>query len=260
MRAPRADAAAAGRWPRRWPASSPWWSVLLGAVSLLPAALPAARGAPGAIYTCVDATGKRLTSDRPIVECNSREQRLLNADGSVRRVVRPDMTADERAEAEAAERRVQQERTARQDAVRRDRILLGRYPDEAAHRRAREAALADVRKSAQASGQRLAALMRERKPLLDEIEFYKGRTPPLRLQQALDANTASIEAQRSLVQYEQDETVRINALFDADLDRLRRLWAGAPPGSAALHAPASTARTGLPAPSPAQPLRAMQPR
>ena len=55
----------------------------------------------------------------------------------------------------------------------------------------------------------------------------------LRLQQALDANTASIEAQRSLVQYEEAETVRINALFDADLERLRKLWAGASPGSIA---------------------------
>ena len=220
----------AARRTRRLPAA------LLAAAALLGSALPSAQAA---IYSCVDASGKRLTSDRPIVECTTREQRVHNTDGSVRRVVRPDMTADERAESEAAELRLQQERAARQDAVRRDRILLGRFPDEAAHRRAREAALADVRKAAQASEQRLAGLARERRKLQEESEFYKGRTPPLRLQQALDANTASIEAQRSLVQYEEAETVRINALFDADLERLRKLWAGTSPGSIATAASAT---------------------
>ena len=35
------------------------------------------------IYSCIDAHGKRITSDRPIPECAAREQRVLNADGSV---------------------------------------------------------------------------------------------------------------------------------------------------------------------------------
>src|SRR5438552_17019408 len=73
------------------------------------------------IYTCVDANGKRLTSDRPLPECALREQRQLNADGSVRRIVPPAMTADERAEAELKEREEAAARIARQDAVRRDR-------------------------------------------------------------------------------------------------------------------------------------------
>ena len=38
---------------------------------------------PAPIYTCTDASGKKLTSDRPIAECSAREQRVLNADGSV---------------------------------------------------------------------------------------------------------------------------------------------------------------------------------
>jgi hypothetical protein len=38
---------------------------------------------PGGIYTCIDDKGRRLTSDRPIAECNAREQQILNRDGSV---------------------------------------------------------------------------------------------------------------------------------------------------------------------------------
>ena len=104
----------------------------LGLAALLLGVPWAAVAAPS-IYSCVDAHGKRLTSDRPIAECNSREQRVLNDDGSVRRVLSPTLTADERAEAEAAERRAAEERMARQDAVRRDRTLLARFPSEAAH-------------------------------------------------------------------------------------------------------------------------------
>ena len=202
----------------------------LGLAALLLGASWAATAAPS-IYSCVDARGKRLTSDRPIAECNSREQRLLNEDGSVRRVLSPTLTADERAEAEAAERRAAEERMARQDAVRRDRTLLTRFPNEAAHQRARAAALADMEKGVLLSQQRGAALARERKPLLDEAEFYQGRPLPLKLRLALDANDAGVEAQRVLAQNQQAEAVRINASFDAELARLRRLWAGAAPGS-----------------------------
>ncbi len=183
------------------------------------------------IYSCIDASGKKLTSDRPIAECANREQKLHNADGSLRKIVPPMPTADERADAEAAERRVATERAAQQEAVRRDRNLLQRFPNEAAHRRAREAALDDVRKAVRTSEDRLKALAVERKPLLDEAEFYAGRALPAKLRQALDANDASVEAQRVLVQNQEAEVARINTAFDIELERLKRLWAGAMPGS-----------------------------
>ena len=183
------------------------------------------------IYSCVDGNGRRLTSDRPIRECLAREQRLLNADGSVRQVVPPTMTVDELAEAEAKKRQAELERAAKQDAVRRDRNLLARFPDEAAHSKAREAALDDVRKGVKFSEDRLVELQKERKPLLDEMEFYKGKKLPLKLRQQLDANDAATTAQRSLVQNQKEEIKRIDSLYDTELARLRKLWAGAPAGS-----------------------------
>jgi Domain of unknown function (DUF4124) len=183
------------------------------------------------IYSCVDANGRRLTSDRPIRECLAREQRLLNADGSVKQVVPPTMTVDELAEAEAKKRQAELERAAKQDAVRRDRNLLARFPDEAAHSKAREAALDDVRKGVKFSEDRLVELQKERKPLLDEMEFYKGKKLPLKLRQQLDANDAATTAQRSLVQNQKEEIKRIDSLYDTELARLRKLWAGAPAGS-----------------------------
>jgi hypothetical protein len=187
--------------------------------------------APAAIYTCIDASGKKLTSDRPIPACSDREQRVLNTDGSVKRIVPPSLTADERSEQEARERQIAAERAAQQDAIRRDRNLVARFPNEATHNKARAKALDDARNSVANSEKRLAALASERKPLLDEAEFYTNRQMPAKLKQQLDNNEAAAEAQRVLVQNQQAEIGRINALYDAELARLRKLWAGAPAGS-----------------------------
>jgi hypothetical protein len=205
--------------------------LLLLAVLVGPAARAQSPSPPPQIYSCIDSNGKRLTSDRPITECNSREQRVLNADGSVKRVVPPTPTDTERNDIEARERDAVMERATRQEAIRRDRNLLARFPNEAAHKKQREAALDDVRKSVKVSESRLAVLATERKPLLDEAEFYVGRTMPAKLKQQLDANDATAEAQRTLLQNQQLEVVRIDKRYDDELERLKKLWSGAQPGS-----------------------------
>ncbi|MBT9608720.1 DUF4124 domain-containing protein [uncultured Aquabacterium sp.] len=183
------------------------------------------------IYSCVDANGKRHTSDRPIAECLDREQRVLNKDGSQRQTLPPRMNAEERALAEERQRLQEQAQAAQKDAVRRDRNLMLRFPDEAAHNKAREAALDDLRRGVILSERRLQDLRDERQPLLAETEFYKGRRLPYKLKSKLEANDAQQQAQRDIIQNQNAETVRINALYDAELARLRRLWAGAAPGS-----------------------------
>ena len=186
---------------------------------------------PTSIYTCIDSQGKRLTADRPIAACAHKEQQVLNRDGSVRAVLPPTLTAEERADKEARDRAAAEARSAQADAVRRDRNLMARYPDEAAHTRAREAAADTVRLAMKASEIRLRELEAERKPLRDEAEFYKGKALPLKLKTAIDANDASMEAQRSSSINQEAELVRINKIYDAELDRLRRLWSGAQAGS-----------------------------
>lgn len=212
-------------------------------LTLFSALLSAASASPAAsIYSCVDANGRRLTSDRPIPECSTREQRLLNADGSVRRIVPPTMTADEAVEYEAKKRQEAADRIAKQDAIRRDRNLMNRFPNQAAHDKAREAALDDVRKGVSFSEDRLEELEKARKPLQDETEFYAGKKLPAQLKQKLDANEALASAQRSLIQNQKDEILRINKLYDVELAHLRKLWGGAELGSLPDISP--TARSG----------------
>lgn len=211
-------------------------ALLTGLLSLATCLPASAQG----IYTCVDTRGRRLTSDRPIIECLDREQRVMNKDGSTRTVLPPSLTADERAELEAKERRRSAERMSQQDAIRRDRMLLARYPNEAEHTRAREAALDDVRGSIKNSEQRLAELNKERKPLLDEAEFYNGKAMPPKLKQSLEFVDVAVDAHKTLVQNQEAELKRIDQLFDVELERLRKLWAGAAPGTLPVAASPST--------------------
>ncbi|MDE2145668.1 MAG: hypothetical protein KGJ24_03155 [Burkholderiales bacterium] len=185
----------------------------------------------GAIYSCIDDHGRRLTSDRPIVECIAKEQQVLNRDGSLKAIQPPTLTADERAAKEARDRAAALARAAQADAVRRDRNLLARYPDEEAHDRARQAALDTVRVAMKATAERLRELAAERKPLRDEAEFYVGKPLPMKLRAAIDANDAAVDAQREAAATQQAELDRINHLYDAELAHLRKLWAGATPGS-----------------------------
>ena len=194
-------------------------------------AQPIAGGAGNGIYSCTDDKGRRLTADRPIPECSSREQKVLNKDGSIRAVKPPTMTAEERAEKEARDRAASEARAAQADAVRRDRNLMARFPTEAAHNRSRAAALDTVRLAVRATETRLRDLAVERKPLLEEAEFYQGRPLPAKLRSQIDANDASMDAQRSAVGNQDAEFGRINKLYDIELARLRALWGGAPAGS-----------------------------
>lgn len=183
------------------------------------------------IYTCVDAKGRRITSDRPIRECVDREQKVLNADGSPRQVVGPSMTAEERAAHEEAERARMQAEAARRDAVRQDRNLMARYRNEEAHQRARESALEPMVLAIRSGERRLDVLAKERQQFTTEAEFYRGREMPRRLQLQFEQNDTAVQAQREAIEQHRAEMHRINALYDDELGRLKKLWAGATPGS-----------------------------
>ena len=212
--------------------TAPFERHLLAGLLCLGAATSAmAQPSSAQVFTCVAGNGRTLTSDRLIGECMDREQRVLSRDGTLLRIVPPSLTAEERAEKEARDRKAAAEKEAKLEAAKRDRNLLQRYANAEAHQKAREAALGDFRASMLLSEKRQSELVAERKPLLDEAEFYKGKALPAKLRQQLDANEAAATAQRDAQNNQKAEFDRINKLFDAELARLKRLWAGAAPGS-----------------------------
>lgn len=218
--------------------------VRLAGRTLLPVTLAAVGLSAQAanIYTCVNAKGQRMTSDRPIADCLDRAQELRNADGSVKKVLPPAMTAEERAAHEDRLRQEMAAEAARRDAIRLDRNLLSRYPDEPRHQKARKAALEPLHTALAATERRLTELEHDQKRLQEEAEFYKGRDLPRELKVKFGQNQAALQAQQDAAQNHQAEISRINATYEQELTRLKRLWAGAAPGSVSLPASSSAAR------------------
>jgi hypothetical protein len=180
----------------------------------------------GGIYSCVDGKGRRLTSDRPIVDCLDREQKELGTSGTVRRVVPPSYTAEERARIEEQRRVEDQERARIAEERRRERALLIRYPNQAMHDKERMEALKQLDEVIDAVKKRVTELGAQRKEIDLELEFYQSdpKKAPAWLQRKLEDNAQQVQVQNRFLSDQNLEKQRINARFDEELVKLRTLW------------------------------------
>lgn len=207
-------------------------------VIAMSAAFAANHAAAQNIYTCVDGKGRKLTADRPIAECTDRTQQELNRSGTVRRVVGPSLTAQERAVQEEKDKLAAEARAREAEDKRRDRALLLRYPSRAVHDQERVTALAQVDEVIKASNKRTAELAEQRKAIQAEFEFYAkdpGKAPPS-LKRKLEENDHSSAVQKKFIQDQEQEKKRVNQRFDEELVKLKQVWA-------MREAPASSAPT-----------------
>lgn len=200
-------------------------------------------GAVGGIFTCVDSQGRRLTSDRPIAECTDREQKELSTSGTVRRTIPPSLTAPELALKEERERKAAEEAKRQAEEKRRERAMLARYPNQAAHDAERARALNAVQEVIYAGHRRTADLQDQHKKLMVEAEFY-AKDPskmPQKLRRELEENSRNIEAQQRFLANQEEEKGRVNKRFDLELARLKELWTQLRVGPAAAPTAAASA-------------------
>ena len=223
--------------------------VLLLAGAEFAAAQP--QGASGSIYTCVDRNGRRLTADRPIPECLDREQRELSPSGTTRRQIGPSLTEIERAAQEAQRRKDEEERARVVEERRRERVLVARYPDKAAHDVERAAAVQVVDDVTATAEKRIVELKAERKKLDVEMEFYKKdpNKAPMTLRRKIGEVDESVAEQQRFIAGQEQEKRRVHARFDAELAQLRKLWDAQRTPSVIGGAPASEVPAAPPAAS-----------
>jgi hypothetical protein len=179
------------------------------------------------IYSCTDARGRTITSDRPIPDCIDREQRELNPSGTTRRRIEPTYTLKEQAEREERQRQAAIALQRQQEERRRERALLIRYPNAKTHDRERADALAQIDAVIGAAKKRISELGEERRKVDNELEFYKkdiSKAPPS-VRRQLDDNTQSMAVQNRFIGEQEDEKRRLNARFDEERARLKQLWA-----------------------------------
>ncbi|MFW5331720.1 DUF4124 domain-containing protein [Hydrogenophaga sp. ZJX-1] len=202
------------------PSTSIAWGVVLMVVSTV--ALAQGKG----IYTCIDGKGRRITSDRPITECLDREQRELTGSGTVKRVVPPSYTAEERARIDAQKKAEEALQARIAEEKRRDRALLIRYPNKPVHDKERADALAQIDDVISAVNKRAQTLLDQRKDISAELEFYQNDVSkaPQWLRRKLEDNEQQVAVQQRFVVEQTQEKQRLNARFDEELVKLRQLW------------------------------------
>lgn len=209
----------------------------------------------GNVYSCIDAKGHHLTSDRPIIECIDREQQVLGPSGQVIRKIGPSLTADEFHAEEEKQRKVREELQRQMDEKRRDRALVTRYPDRATHDHERQKALDVVDGVIATARAHLAELHARRRKLDTELEFYGSdvsRAPPGLRNQFID-NDRDSAAQERFIANQEDEKRRINANFDDELSRLNVLWATATPTAVTVAAPSPASSSTVRSPAAGSP-------
>lgn len=203
------------------------WALLRPLVLVgLGVCLPLWAGAQG-IYTCTDAHGRRITSDRPIPECADREQRELSPSGLVKRVIPGAVSAQEQAQLNKQAEQEAEQRAREREQVRKDRALMNRYTNQRQHDAEREKQLAMVDTNIAVIQNRARELQQQAKGYQDEMEFYKSdpSKAPAWLKRRMADNMALQEQQQLLVAAQLEEAKRVNARFDEELVRLKALWA-----------------------------------
>jgi hypothetical protein len=200
------------------------------AFAALLAMLLIAAPASAEMYVCTDATGRTITSDRPPRECANLPVREMRADGSVRRVIEPPLTEEQRRERAEKARREYEAKETRRSQARRDIALMETYATEEEIEVMRQSTLAGRQAVIERSKLRLKEFEAERTRLANEAEFYANRKLPHKLERAMESNKALMQAEERVIGEMQADMTRINGRFDAELQRFRELVvAGARP-------------------------------
>ncbi len=208
-----------------WHRPAPVGAVLLAlALPTLPVAAQEKNTA--GVYTCTDSKGRRITSDRPIVDCLDREQKVLNNTGTVKKVVPPSYTGEERAQLEQKRKAAEAEQARINEEKRRDRALRIRYPNQVVHDKERVEALKQIEEVIAAVRKRGDALAQDRKAIDTELEFYKNdvKLAPSWLKRKIEDNEQQQEVQKRFLDDQAREKQRINSRFDEELAKLKTLW------------------------------------
>lgn len=175
------------------------------------------------LYVCTDARGRTITGDRPPAECADRAVRELRSDGSVRRVIEPPLTPEQKAARDAEAKRQRDEAEKQRSQMRRDLALLETYASEAEIEETRNRALGSRQQLIDRAQQRLLDHQKERKKLDSEAEFYAKREMPDKLKRSFDSNAALMRSEQRIIDDVKADMERVNGRFDAELKRWRDL-------------------------------------
>ncbi|BBO22223.1 conserved hypothetical protein [Candidatus Desulfobacillus denitrificans] len=195
-------------------------ALILVTASLLPAAV-AAQGRT--TYCCTDDSGRQVCSDVLPQECYGKAYREISPQGRTLRRIDAPLNAEQRAAREAKDRKAREEELKRLEQERRNRALLATYASEQDIDYVRDRTIGDVRKSIQASQEKLVELADKQKKLDAEAEFYKKRPMPPALGAQIRDNQTEMKALQTAIDGRKNDIESLKAKYEEEKLRYREL-------------------------------------
>lgn len=181
------------------------------------------QSAQAEIYTCKDAAGRTITSDRPIPECADRAMFVRqNPNQSQREIPRP-KTVEERRKADAEEEKQKIEAQLEQDRRREELYLLANFKSETDIELARQRSIETLKEKIRVGNEQIKAVSYLLTELQVQQQNSEKKSPAeiIELQHRANQLALSIKNSRTANEKYEAEQVRINAQFDDTLKRYR---------------------------------------
>lgn len=186
-------------------------------------------------FQCKDASGRTLTSDRPIPECVDRPVRELGRNGMVKREVPAPLTAEEKERKRLEEDKRKAEALALEQKRKSDSLILERYGNEKGIEAARKRAVDMTQDIIRRETATVAAAEKQLTQARAAMAPFKAKpaTAPAELRSKIQDAEQAIKEGGKIIEDRKAEIVQINARYDETLSRYREITGDNQPVAAA---------------------------
>jgi PBP1b-binding outer membrane lipoprotein LpoB len=175
------------------------------------------------IYTCKDATGRVITSDRPMIECANSAIRVLRPDGATKRLIPAPLNEEQKLQKEIADAKAREETARLRDQKQRDGALTAAFPTMKALEDSRKRQIAEINAEIDTSKKRIESKYPDLKKATAEMEFYRKQAAPYDVKSRIQLAANAILVEDQLIQAKRGEIQALNEKYDSDAKRLREL-------------------------------------
>jgi hypothetical protein len=189
---------------------------------------PHAGEAANRIYRCTDAQGKVYVTQTPPPECLGRPTDVLNKRGTVVQRDEGILTPQQQAQRDAELKKKRDLEAAAKEERRKAAALLNTYSSEKDVEEARARALKENEEAIAQTNKKIADVLKRKKTLESEKEFYAKTKPPAKLQQDIQNNEIELKNQQELLEARKKQVANINAKYDDDKKRYIELTKNLP--------------------------------
>jgi SpoVK/Ycf46/Vps4 family AAA+-type ATPase len=177
------------------------------------------------LYTCKDATGRVITSDRPIPECAERAVKVLRNNGQFQREIPAPPTEEDKRKAQIEQEKQKNDLRAEEIKQKEERYLQAHYSSEKDIELMRSRSLDELRERIRLGKEQMTMVSQILAQLQAEQQNNTKRsaTEVSALQHRASEMERSIKKTKSINDAYEAELVRINAQYDETLKRYREI-------------------------------------